>query len=70
MNVLCVTDAPLLAELLARPLSPLGHRVSHVATMAEARQGLGELSPEVASSRGGSLTPTCPPPRASSPPQG
>ncbi len=48
MNVLCVTDAPLLAELLARPLSPLGHRVSHVATMAEARQGLGELSPEVA----------------------
>ena len=47
MNVLVVTDEPLLAEFLGRPLLPLGHTLITLESGAEMLARLGELSPEV-----------------------
>ncbi|MCA9677187.1 MAG: response regulator [Kofleriaceae bacterium] len=48
MNVVVVSDEPVLAELIARPLTPLGHQVSRVASAAELLDRLGELTPRAA----------------------
>jgi adenylate cyclase len=45
VNVVVVTDSELLPEFLRRPLEPLGHRVSAVASVAELEARIGELAP-------------------------
>ena len=48
MNVVIVSDEPVLAELARRPLAPLGHRVTAVDTVAELEERLAELAPRAA----------------------
>ena len=48
MNVVVVSDEPVLAELVRRPLAPLGYRVTAVATAAELDARVGELAPRAA----------------------
>jgi CheY-like chemotaxis protein/class 3 adenylate cyclase len=45
VNVVIVSDEPVLAELARRPLDPLGHAVVAVDSVAELEQRLGELAP-------------------------
>lgn len=47
MNVAVVTDEPLLAEFLRRPLEPLGHTLSTVPAAADLLASLDRLSPDV-----------------------
>jgi CheY-like chemotaxis protein/class 3 adenylate cyclase len=48
VNVVIVSDEPVLAELARRPLEPLGHAVTAVASVAELERRLAELSPHAA----------------------
>ena len=48
MNVVIVSDEPVLAELARRPLEPLGHAVAHVTSVAELEARLAELAPRAA----------------------
>ncbi len=48
MNVVIISDEPVLAELARRPLIPLGHEVTHVATFAELVERLPALAPRAA----------------------
>ncbi|HMG54529.1 MAG TPA: response regulator, partial [Kofleriaceae bacterium] len=48
MNVVLVSDEPVLAALARRPLEPLGVTVTAVASVAELERRLPELAPEVA----------------------
>ena len=48
MNVVIVSDEPVLAELIRRPLEPLGYRVATVGSAAELEARLGELAPRAA----------------------
>jgi CheY-like chemotaxis protein/class 3 adenylate cyclase len=48
VNVVVVSDEPVLAELIRRPLEPLGHRVSAVGSVAELEARLSELAPRAA----------------------
>jgi adenylate cyclase len=45
VNVVVVTDSELLPEFLRRPLEPLGHRLTAVASVAELEARIGELAP-------------------------
>ena len=45
MNVVLVSDEPVLAELTRRPLEPLGIQVTAVASIAELERRLSELAP-------------------------
>ena len=48
MNIVIVTDEPVLAALAKRPLEPLGHVVTVVANARELEARLGELAPRAA----------------------
>ncbi len=48
MNVVVVSDEPVLAAMIRRPLEPLGYRVTAVATAAELEARLAELAPRAA----------------------
>ena len=48
MNVVIVSDEPVLAELARRPLEPLGHAVTAVASVHELERRLAELAPHAA----------------------
>jgi CheY-like chemotaxis protein len=48
MNVVIVSDEPVLPALAKRPLEPLGHSVTTVASVAELESRLGELAPRAA----------------------
>jgi CheY-like chemotaxis protein/class 3 adenylate cyclase len=48
MNVVIVSDEPVLAELARRPLEPLGHEVTAVASVGELERRLAELAPHAA----------------------
>ncbi|MGN6107563.1 MAG: hypothetical protein ACTHU0_20805, partial [Kofleriaceae bacterium] len=48
MNVVVVSDEPVLAALARRPLEPLGHEVTAVASIGELEARLDELAPRVA----------------------
>ncbi len=48
MNVVIVSDEPVLAELARRPLEPLGHAVVHLTSAAELEARLAELAPRAA----------------------
>ncbi|MDX2090655.1 MAG: response regulator [Kofleriaceae bacterium] len=48
MNIVIISDEPVLGVLARRPLEPLGHVVSAVASVAELEQRLGELAPQAA----------------------
>src|SRR5436190_24047805 len=48
MNVVVVSDEPVLAELIKRPLAPLGYRVTALASAAELEARLDELAPRAA----------------------
>ena len=48
MNVVVVSDEPVLGELVRRPLEPLGYRVETVASAAELETRLAELAPRAA----------------------
>jgi CheY-like chemotaxis protein/class 3 adenylate cyclase len=48
MNVVLVSDEPVLAALARRPLEPLGFTVTAVASVAELERRLPELAPQVA----------------------
>ena len=48
MNVVVVSDEPVLASLARRPLDPLGHHVSVVASTRELEERLDELAPHAA----------------------
>ena len=48
MNVVLVSDEPVLAALARRPLEPLGVTVTAVASVAELERRLAELAPQVA----------------------
>src|SRR5689334_4041731 len=48
MNVVVVSDEPVLAELVRRPLERLGHKVSAVASAAELDARYVELAPRAA----------------------
>jgi CheY-like chemotaxis protein/class 3 adenylate cyclase len=48
MNVVVVSDEPVLAALARRPLEPLGHAVTAVASVAELEARLDELAPRAA----------------------
>jgi CheY-like chemotaxis protein len=48
VNVVIVSDEPVLAELARRPLEPLGHRVTAVDSVAELDARLAELAPRAA----------------------
>ncbi|MBA3540224.1 MAG: response regulator [Deltaproteobacteria bacterium] len=48
MNIVIVSDEPVLAELARRPLEPLGHEVTHLRTVAELLSRLAELQPRAA----------------------
>ena len=48
MNVVIVSDEPVLAELARRPLEPLGHVVTAVASVAELERRFAELAPNAA----------------------
>lgn len=45
MNIVIVSDEPVLAALTRRPLEPLGHTVTAVSSVAELEARLGELAP-------------------------
>jgi adenylate cyclase len=45
VNVVVVTDGELLPAFLRRPLEPLGHKVTTVASVAELEARIGELAP-------------------------
>jgi DNA-binding response OmpR family regulator len=45
VNVVIVSDEPVLAELARRPLAPLGHAVVAIASVGELEARLGELAP-------------------------
>jgi len=47
VNVVVVSDDPLVAEFLQRPLEPLGHRLTAVANVGALYARLGELQPAV-----------------------
>ncbi|NUP10520.1 MAG: response regulator [Polyangiaceae bacterium] len=47
MNVVLVTDDPMLPEFLRRPLEPLGHKLHHVESVAEVIDRYDELAPDV-----------------------
>ena len=44
MNIVIVSDEPVLAELARRPLVPLRHEVTHLTTVAELLRRLAELA--------------------------
>jgi len=46
MNVLVVAADPVLPEFLRRPLTPLGHHLDAVGSLAELRERIGELRPD------------------------
>ncbi len=48
MNVVVVSDEPVLAELVRRPLTPLGYRVAGVASAGELLARVDELAPRAA----------------------
>jgi len=48
VNVVVVSDEPVLAELVRRPLAPLGYRVTAVASAGELEARLAELAPRAA----------------------
>ena len=48
MNIVIVSDEPVLGVLARRPLEPLGHAVTQVASVAELEQRLSELAPHAA----------------------
>ena len=48
MNIVIVSDEPVLAILARRPLEPLGHVVTHVASFAELEARFTELAPRAA----------------------
>ena len=48
MNVVIVSDEPVLAALARRPLEPLGHVVTAVASVAELEARYEELAPDAA----------------------
>ncbi len=48
MNIVIVSDEPVLAQLAKRPLEPLGHVVTHVSSVAELEARLDELAPSAA----------------------
>jgi twitching motility two-component system response regulator PilH len=48
MNVVVVSDEPVLAELVKRPLTPLGYRVTALGSAAELDARLDELAPRAA----------------------
>jgi CheY-like chemotaxis protein/class 3 adenylate cyclase len=48
MNVVVLSDEPVLAEMVKRPLTPLGYRVTAVASAAELDARLDELAPRAA----------------------
>ena len=48
MNVVVVSDEPVLPALIRRPLEPLGYRIAAVASAAELEARLGELQPRAA----------------------
>ena len=48
MNIVIVSDEPVLAILARRPLEPLGHVVTHVASFAELEARFTELAPQAA----------------------
>ena len=48
MNIVIVTDEPVLATLARRPLEPLGHTVSAVASIAELEHELDAIAPRAA----------------------
>ncbi|HEV7557502.1 MAG TPA: response regulator [Kofleriaceae bacterium] len=45
MNVIVVSDEPVLPEMTRRPLEPLGHIVTHLTSAGELERRLAELSP-------------------------
>ena len=48
MNIVIVSDEPVLAQLARRPLEPLGHVVTHLTSVAELEARLEELAPGAA----------------------
>jgi CheY-like chemotaxis protein/class 3 adenylate cyclase len=48
VNVVLISDEPVLAELARRPLEPLGHRLDAVGSVAELEARIGELAPRAA----------------------
>lgn len=48
MNIVIVSDEPVLAELARRPLEPLGHAVTAVPSVRELERRLAELAPHAA----------------------
>lgn len=48
MNIVIVSDEPVLAAMARRPLEPLGHVVTHVRSVAELERRLAELAPRAA----------------------
>jgi DNA-binding response OmpR family regulator len=48
VNVVIVSDEPVLAELARRPLEPLGHVVTAVASVGELERRLADLAPHAA----------------------
>ena len=48
MNIVIVSDEPVLAALARRPLAPLGHTVTAVASVAELEARMTELAPRAA----------------------
>ncbi|MBZ0231204.1 MAG: response regulator [Deltaproteobacteria bacterium] len=48
MNVVVVSDEPVLAELVRRPLAPLGFRVTAIGSAAELESRMEELAPRAA----------------------
>ncbi len=48
MNIVIVSDEPVLAELARRPLEPLGHKVTAIGSVAELAARLVELAPRAA----------------------
>ncbi|MBA2540743.1 MAG: response regulator, partial [Deltaproteobacteria bacterium] len=48
MNVVILSDEPVLPSLARRPLEPLGHTISEVASVYELERRFGELAPRAA----------------------
>jgi CheY-like chemotaxis protein len=48
VNIVIVSDEPVLAQLARRPLEPLGHVVTHVSSIAELTARMTELAPRAA----------------------
>ena len=48
MNIVIVSDEPVLAQLARRPLEPLGHTVTAVTSVAELEARMAELAPRAA----------------------